>query len=207
MIKELMGRKVHYTESITDQQRQRFARFLAEGEELVLITGYSRMHLHEIFVVALAMPGFIFMAVGLLIGYLQRSHNSSAPLYGILAGLGVACVIGFLKVYWVHRSIHYLLTTRRLIIKKGVLIVNLTSAMYDKITHIDIHQGVIDRFFMHHGTVVINTAGMNKAEITLPFVGYPIEFKNLLERLINRERELLGRQTGPVETLEGEIIE
>lgn len=83
----------------------------------------------------------------------------------------------------------------------------MTSALYDKITHIEVEQGFLDRLIMKHGTVIVNTAGMNKAEIKIEYVDAPIEFKNLLERLINRERESFGRPTGPVVAVEGEVIE
>lgn len=108
---------------------------------------------------------------------------------------------------WTHHSHRYLLTTRRVIIKKGLLTYKLTSALYDKITHIEVDQGFLDRIIMHHGKIIINTAGLNKGEITLDFVDNPVEFKNLLERLINREREHYGRTPGPILAVEGEVVD
>lgn len=201
-----MSKKLHYAKSASLKEKARYSKYLAEDEELILVTGYGTMHIREIFIIALAMPGFIFMALGFGLGYLIK-HDSVAGAYGLLLGLMVAGVIGYFKAMVPALSIKYLLTTRRLIIKKGFFIVNLTSALYDKITHIDIHQGFVDRFFMYHGTVIINTAGMNKGEITLEYVDHPVQFKNLLERLINKEREHYGHQTGPIETVEGELVE
>ncbi len=196
----------HYKENVSQKERHRFARFLAEGEELILVTGYSTMHIREIFIMALAIPGFFFMAIGFGAGFFPN-HDITRAGYGLLIGLVIAGIVGFFKAYFVHHSHQYLMTTRRLIIKKGFFVVNLTSALYDKMTHIEVFQGFVDRFFMYQGKVIINTAGMNKGEITLEHVGYPVEFKNLLERLINREREQYGRPTGPVVSLEGELVE
>jgi hypothetical protein len=49
---------------------------------------------------------------------------------------------------------------------------------------------------------------MSKDEIVIKYIDYPLEFKNLLERLINREREQYsGKSAGPITTIEGEIVE
>lgn len=91
--------------------------------------------------------------------------------------------------------------------KKGLISVRLVSALYDKITHIEVEQSVMDRLIMKHGNIVVNTAGGNNDEIKILSIDEPIQFKNLLERLINRERERFGGQSGPVVTLEGELVE
>jgi len=105
-----------------------------------------------------------------------------------------------------YHSNRYLLTTRRVIIKKGIFGVKLTTTLYDKITHLEVDQTIVDRLLLHHGNIIINTAGVTKGEIVLRYVDYPLELKNLLERLINREREQFGLRSTPLQTVEGEII-
>ena len=195
--------KLHYQNSPSEDEKKAFARFLAEDEELVLVTGLGKVYLRQIFILSLAMPGFIFIG-----GFLAAAYFLNFNLgYGLLLGLIIASMVGVFKTIYAHHATRYLLTTRRVIIKKGLLTVKMTSALYDKITHIDVIQTFLEKLLMHHGKIVINTAGMNKDEIILSFVDYPIEFKNLLERLINREREQLGFRSGPVATVEGEIVE
>ncbi|MBI2022721.1 PH domain-containing protein [Candidatus Daviesbacteria bacterium] len=195
--------KSKYSEGASAKDKKSFAPFLAEDEELILATGYGKNYLRHRFAFYLMIPGAIFILGGLAFAYFTKGDLG----YGLLIGLAVAIIFALLKTFWTYHAHRYLLTTRRVIIKEGFFAVKLTSALYDKITHIEVDQGIIDRLIMRHGNVVVNTAGMNKGEIKLEFVDSPIEFKNLLERLINREREHYGRPTGTVVAVEGEVID
>lgn len=195
--------KLHYQNPPTEDEKKAFARFLAEDEELILATGLGSVYLRSYFIMSLALPGFLFFGAGLGLAYFMDFNLG----VGLLGGLLVALIVAFLRTRLFYHANRYLLTTRRVIVKKGVLTVKLTSALFDKITHIEVDQSFLDKLMMHHGTIIINTAGMSKDEIILKYVDYPIEFKNLLERLINREREQYGMRPGPISTVEGEIIE
>lgn len=194
--------KPNYQDPPSEQEKRSFVKYLAEDEELILATGLGKAYLRSQFVLAIMLPGFVFILLGLGLSFWQGFNLG----YGLLAGLVLACLAALIKTILLYHANRYILTTRRVIIKKGLLAVKVTSALYDKITHIEVDQSFIDKLFMHHGMIIINTAGMNKGEITLRFVDHPIEFKNLLERLINRERENYGLRSGPVVTLEGEVI-
>ncbi len=196
--------KMHYQpENLSEQEKRRYKNFLAEDEELVLATGFGQIYLRQKFIIYLMFPGGIFWILGAALAYFEHFNVG----YGLLIGMVFSAFFAFAKTWFMNRANRYLLTTRRVIKKGGFFAVKLTSALYDKITHIEVDQGFIDRYFMHHGTIVVNTAGANKDEIILKYIDYPIEFKNILERLINREREQFGRQTGPVVSLEGELVE
>lgn len=197
-----MVRKV-YQDTATPADKRQFSRYLAEDEELVLVTGYGRIYMRQMFVIYLGLPGLVFILGGVGISYLLSLNL----ILGFGAGFLVAIFVAFVKCHFLYNAHRYLLTTRRVVIKSGYFSVKLTSALYDKITHIEVDQSLFDRMIMRHGSVIINTAGMNKAEIKLDYVDSPVEFKNLLERLINREREQYGRSTGPVIAIEGEVVE
>lgn len=194
--------KFHYKESPTPKQKKTFAKYLSEDEDLVLVTGLSKAYTRSKFVIYLLFPGLLFFALGLGLGWLLGLSKvwatSLATIFLVL--------VAILKTMHIYHANRYLLTTKRVIIKKGLFSVRLTATLYDKITHIEVDQTFVDRFLFHHGNIIVNTAGVSKGEIVLRFVDYPIELKNLLERLINKEREQLGLKTGPVTTLEGEII-
>lgn len=194
--------KLHYKESPSDQDRKSFAPFLAEDEEMVLVTGFGKVYLRTKFLIAIVWPGGIFIILSLTLGYLLKYNLGHALLIGLILVILTALV----KTIHLYHANRYLLTTRRVIIKRGVFAVKLASALYDKITHIEVNQSFLERLLYHHGTIIVNTAGMNKDEITLKYVDWPIELKNLLERLINREREQFGLRSGPVVTLEGEVV-
>lgn len=195
--------KQRYRESPSDKERKRFAKFLAEDEELILAAGYGAIYMRQKFIIYIMLPGMIFWFLGMGVAYFWQY-----PLgLGLLGGLVLSIVFAWIKSTHTYHSHRYLLTTRRVIIKKGFFTVKLMSALYDKITHIEVDQGLMDRLIMHHGTIIVNAAGMTKGEFKLDYVDSPIEFKNLLERLINKEREQYGRGLGSVTTLEGEIID
>lgn len=194
--------KFHYRESPTEKQRQAFKKYLSEDEELVLVAGLSGAYIRSRFLMYVLFPGMLFLGLGLGAGWLLGLDKVVALSLAMLAMFLAAIA----KTMHLYHSNRYLLTTRRVIIKKGLLSVKLTAALYDKITNLVVEQSIIDRLFMHHGTIVVNTAGVNKGEITLKYVDYPLELKNLLERLINREREQFGLRGATLTEVEGEII-
>lgn len=196
-------KKVHFKDGASDKDKKAFERYLSEDEELVLATGFGVNYLRHQFAFFMMWPGGLAWALGGGLAYYYQYNLG----YGLLAGMVASMVIAYIKTVWLYHANRYLLTTRRIIIKKGLIAVRLKSALYDKITHIEVDQGLMDRLIMKHGNVLIHTAGGNNDEIKILSIDNPIDFKNLLERLINRERERFGGSTGPVVTLEGELVE
>lgn len=190
-------------ENRAPKEKKAFKDFLSEDEELVLATGFGKNYIRHKFIYLLLWPGGIAIALGVGLAYFMQFNIG----VGMLGGLILGSVWALLLTIWHYHANRYLLTTRRVIIKKGLLSVRLTSALYDKITHIEVEQGIMDRLIMKHGNIIINTAGGNKDEIHISAIDEPIQFKNLLERLINRERERFGNSGGPVVTLEGELVD
>lgn len=185
------------------KEKKAFASFLSEDEELVLATGFGKNYMRHKYAYYFLWPGGIGIALGLGLAYLFQFNLG----IGLLGGMVLASLWALLLSIWHYHANRYLLTTRRVIIKKGLISVKLISALYDKITHIEVAQGVLDRLIMKHGDIIVNTAGGNNDEIKIRKIDEPIKFKNLLERLINRERERFGGQSGPVVTLEGEVVD
>ena len=194
--------KFQYRESPTEKQKKAFSPYLSEDEELILVTGMGRVYIRQKLVLYIIFPGLIFGAILFGVGFALGFNK----IHLLAAAILVAILVGILKAMHLYHANRYLLTTRRVIIKKGLFSVKLTAAMYDKITHLEVDQSFIDRILLHHGTIIINTAGVHKDEIILRFVDYPMELKNLLERLITREREHLGLQSFSGATVEGEIL-
>lgn len=194
--------KLHYKESPTPAQKSSFSPYLAEDEEMILVTGLSKAYIRSKFIIYLLFPGIF----GLAFGFFGGKFFNIDP--GLSFGIGALLMIflATLKTLHLFHANRYLLTTRRVIIKKGFFTVKLTAALYDKITHLEVDQGLIDRFLLHHGTIIVNTAGLNKGDIVLKFVDYPMELKNLMDRLISREREQYGLRGGTINTVEGEIL-
>lgn len=193
--------KLHYKESPTPAQKTSFRNYLSEDEELILVTGLSKAYIRSKFVLYLLFPGLI----GLLGGYGLGRYLGWEPAVTITVALFLMIILATLKTLHLFHANRYLLTTSRVVVKKGLFAVKLTAAIYDKVTHLEVDQGLVDRLLLHHGTIIIHTAGMNREGIILKYVDYPMELKNLMERLINREREQYGKG-GSVGAVEGEII-
>ncbi|TSC87520.1 MAG: Uncharacterized protein G01um10147_498 [Microgenomates group bacterium Gr01-1014_7] len=194
--------KLHYKESPTQKQKDAFKKYLSEDEELILVTSFSKAYIRSKFVIYLLFPGIIFFGAGLGLAWLL----GLSKVWALTLGFILIFLSALLKTMHVYHSNRYLLTTRRVIIKKGLFSVKLNVALFDKITHLEVDQSIIDRMLLHHGTIIVNTAGLNKGEIILKYVDYPLELKNLLERLINREREQFGLTGVTLTEVEGEII-
>lgn len=194
--------KFHYKESPSLKQKKAFSPYLSEDEELVVATSFSKAYIRSMFILYLVWPGIIFLLLGLGLGWFFHLSKMNT----ILLSLGLLLLGTIFKTMHLYHANRYLLTTRRVIIKKGIFGVKLTVALYDKITHLEVDQSFIDRMLLHHGSVIVNTAGLNKGEIILKFVDYPMEVKNLMERLINREREQMGMRAQTITEVEGEIV-
>lgn len=194
--------KFHYREAPTLKQRKAFSSYLSEDEDLVLATGLSKAYTRSMFILYLMWPGLLFAGLGLGLGWFLHLEKSTTAILS----LGLLLLVAILKTMHIYHANRYLLTTKRVIIKKGLFSVKLTAALFDKITHLEVDQSFFDRLLLHHGSIIVNTAGLNRGEIILKYVDYPMEVKNLMERLINREREQLGMKSAPFSTVEGEII-
>ncbi|OGE26951.1 hypothetical protein A3H85_03720 [Candidatus Daviesbacteria bacterium RIFCSPLOWO2_02_FULL_40_8] len=194
--------KLHYSNSPSEKERKQFQSFLSEDEELVLATGFGKAYLRSLFIIGLVWPGAIGWVLMVGGAYFFGFGLERGLLAGFLSSILIAT---FVAVHTNHAN-RYLLTTRRVMVKRGVLAVKLTSALFDKITHLEVDQSLFDKLLYHHGTIIVHTAGAQNDEMILRYVDYPIEFKNLIERLINRQRERYGIRAGAVETVEGEML-
>lgn len=187
--------KAHYPSDPTDKDENYAKKFMSPDEELELITGYGRVYLRQRFIVQILLPGAIFILIGTAYAYFTKANIG----YGMLVGLIVACVFSFMKTMKLRMAHKYILTTRRLIVKEGLFNIKVSSTLYDKITHIEIDQSLVDRLIYHHGTLVINTAGGgDKDRVILHYVEAPVEFKSILERLVHEERRYLIEESGSV---------
>ncbi len=135
--------------------------YLSEGEELVTVFGIGDK-------------------------YFWINTAIFFPLSFFLIGMP-----GLLKVFHLKHSKTYLLTNRRILIKDGVFNINLTTAPYDKITHITVRDKFINRISYGIGDLVVHTAasGSLPVEIVLEKVSQPIKLKNLIEELIYKEKQ------------------
>ncbi len=106
------------------------------------------------------------------------------PLSVFLIGLPY-----FLKVVHLKHTKTYIFTDRRVLIIDGMFSIKLTSAPYDKISHITVREDFFKNLILGVGDITIHTAGPTPVEIDIVKVGHPMQVKNLLEELMFKEKK------------------
>lgn len=176
--------KSHYGEPPSEKKAKKFQKFLSEDEEMMLMTGFSPMYLYNKFSLYL----MILLAVALPLGAGASIFFKLQMATTLVIACLIALILAYIKTYFVKEGTHYILTNKRVVVQKGYFSISLGSAPYNKISHIEIEQSFIDRFLFKHGELIIHTAGSNSKEVTINSIDEPVEFKNILEGLIHRER-------------------
>ena len=170
---------------IKEKHKKLYSHYLAVGEKMTYFTGLSRIYLFRRLVWWFVFPGIILIiAITVAICYLFKVEL----LFGLLSGYFLTFLASLIRIYFIAKGTQYILTDRRLLIQRGYFNVSLTSAAYDKITHVEVKQGIAERYLFKYGRVIIHTAGSKNREIILRFIDSPIKFKNLLEKLIDESR-------------------
>ncbi|MEM3063268.1 MAG: PH domain-containing protein [Nitrososphaerota archaeon] len=135
------------------KEQLRFARYLAKGEKIIVVTGISNLYFWSKF--------FQLLLLSLVIVGLPR----------------------LFKLLHRKRSMVYILTNRRFLILQGIFSRKLITAPLDAITHITVEQNFFERFFYNSGQLVIITAGYDPREIVIEQIADPVKFKVLIEEL------------------------
>lgn len=97
-------------------------------------------------------------------------------------------IILFLSIIWdivSWRSIHYMLTTQRILIVKGILRKRKIYMPYDKIQDIDVSQGLLERLFKA-GDIEIY-GGHEHTQVIMEDVPNPYQVDNTINRLMQGE--------------------
>lgn len=95
----------------------------------------------------------------------------------------------FYHLYFLRISNTFVLTDRRIIVKKGWLNTSVKSVDYDRITDVSVDQSFLDKIFYASGTLSISTAGGDGYELTLSCVDEPHELKKMLNDLKEEYRK------------------
>lgn len=145
---------------VTDKDRKKYGKYLAAGEEIIGIYKIGDQ-------------------------YFWIQIITSIPLIILLIGIP-----RLLKTLHLRHAKAYILTNRRVLVKDGILSTNLTSAPYDKITHITVKEDFMPKIAYGIGDITIHTAGPTPVEIDLVKVPRPMEIKNLIEELMVKEKAI-----------------
>lgn len=180
--------KSHYAHSVKEKHQKKFGHYLNEDEKMVVLTGVSHHYLLHEFVHHFAVSFFFLFCIAVIINLIFQVGF----VYALLGATVAATIYSTIKVYIINESIQYILTNQRLIIHKGFFNIMLHSANFNKVTYIEVHQNLIERLFLKHGEILVRTAGLETKSLHIKHIEAPIEFKKIMERLIDREKQSYG---------------
>jgi uncharacterized membrane protein YdbT with pleckstrin-like domain len=166
-------------------------KLLAEDEEVV-----EHLHPHWLTLIP-AVIAFIVICVlvGLGVAVLPDSSSNHTAHHALLAVIVVLAVLllGWLTlaplIRW--RSTHYVFTTRRVLIRRGVLKHVGRDITLGRISDVAFEQSLADRIF-RAGTLHIESAGENGQE-TLVNIPRANEMQQTLNRLIEADTNRRGQ--------------
>jgi uncharacterized membrane protein YdbT with pleckstrin-like domain len=96
----------------------------------------------------------------------------------------------FYHLYFLRIANTFVMTNRRVIVKKGWLNTSVKSVEYDRITDVSVDQSFLDKVFYKSGKLSISTAGGDGYELVLNCVHEPHELKKTLSDLKDNYRKL-----------------
>ncbi len=110
--------------------------------------------------------GLLFVAIAALAGLLIDGTGAA-----VIAGLvvfGISLVVGYLK----RLATHYVITTERLHIRRGILSRRVQQTQIDRVQNVNTDQSLLERL-LRVGTVDFDTAGTDDSDFTFSGVSDP----------------------------------
>src|SRR4051812_9126924 len=112
------------------------------------------------------------VVVGIVVGLIAGSVIGS-----VVAGIVIVVVGGLLK----RIATHYVVTTQRLRIRRGLLAKKIQQTRIDRIQNVNTQQRLVDRV-LRVGTVDFDTAGTDDSDFTFRGIANPDEVVGAVDR-------------------------
>lgn len=168
-----------------------------QPDEPVLLEGHCHKHAFSLGLSLLGALSGLMALGGILL--LTLANLTSVGIYLalalILGGLLLFGIPGFRAMVTVRTS-QYTVTPTRVYSSRGYLAYKIAQTTYDKVTDLEIHQGIIGRR-LNFGTVTLQTAGRS---VSLQAVPQPFEFKQGIEEARNAYFLKILKRKGPSKT-------
>lgn len=156
---------------------------ILEGENLIW-QGRPTWKWSVSFMVKWGLVGLIPLLVGIVV---NRVADVSIALFFAATVIFIAAVV---VLAWIKRlDSHYTVTSRRVIVRRGIANRNERSASIDRIQNVNTKQGFYGRI-LNFGDIEFDTAGsdVGDSDLALRGINDPHQMRDLLDR------ELLGRE-------------
>lgn len=156
---------------------------ILEGENLIW-QGRPTWKWSVSFMVKWGLVGLVPLLVGIVV---NRVADVSIALFFAATVIFIAAVV---VLAWIKRlDSHYTVTSRRVIVRRGIANRNERSASIDRIQNVNTRQGFYGRI-LNFGDIEFDTAGsdVGDSDLALRGINDPHQMRDLLDR------ELLGRE-------------
>lgn len=149
---------------------------LSEGEVVIKKFSISKFFI----LILLFFVQTILVFAAYYLSSLINFFNINSSYIGIFANLTlllISLIFFFYFLFYIPVSNIYVLTNKRIVVKRGWLSTETITGSYEKITDIYVSQTFIERFLFLTGTIKIDTAGDVGYEIVLSDVHNPEKLK------------------------------
>lgn len=135
----------------------------------------------------------IALVIGLVIIALGMSFGDKLREYTVIFGVVVLAfsAILFLGDYTQVKSCEYVVTNKRLILKKGVLKLDVIELMLTKVDSVRVSQTVAGRMF-DYGTITVST---RDASNDFPLIKEPYAFRNAIGEQVDNLNKNMNQVT------------
>ena len=165
-------------------------RLLADDEQIVLDL---HPHWKQLLLPSLLLPVVVGVSTYLL--FVIPSWSVRAPLRWAIVAVAVLVLLRFTVWPWVSwQTTHYVLTTRRVIIRRGVLGRSGRDIPLTRVNDVSFHHSLLERM-LRCGTLTIESAGEH-GQVVLPEVPDVELVQREVYRCVEEESR---RQGGPAE--------
>jgi len=118
------------------------------------------------------LPGVLWLVLFTVITFLFVVYSEIPKFTGTISGLiGVIPLIG---IFLENMTSEYVITNKRIIVKNGILSLNVVEVSHSKVETIQLSQTILGRIF-NYGNLVINGTGGD--DIKILNISSPIEFR------------------------------
>lgn len=134
----------------------------------------------------------------------EAINETIVQIWVLLALVFFLIIVPMVLVYYnfyLKISNEFVLTNKRILVKRGWLSTHIKTIYYNRITDISISQTFLERFITS-GTLSISTAGSDGYEVVLYHIGTPYKTKQLLFKLrsVTSHNDL-----SPIDDIEGNV--
>ncbi len=137
--------------------------------------------------------GILVAAAAAAIGYFAADKSA-----GVAAAAGIAVLVIVLIVGWLRRiTTRYLITTRRLQIRRGILSRHIEETRIDRVVDVTVHQSVFDRV-LAIGAVDFDNASAQQGDLfRFSGIASPHDITRAINQVHEEERAQPGRPQEP----------